>query len=147
MPETGTWTDPYPNYNFKIEIDGITEGHFAQCLNVGARLQVIPYREGGASQVVHRIPGPVEYADVTLRWGLTSSKELWLWFQNAVKGKVERKTVAIVVYASDGTTEKVRWNLINAWPKEFQCAPLDARGAEIAIYTLSLAFETLELAS
>ena len=145
MPEAGTWTDPYANYNFKIEIQGITEGHFAQCYNVGARVQALSYREGGTQQVVHRIPGPVEYADVTLRWGLTSSRELWMWFQTAVKGTVERKNVSIVVYAADGVTEKLRWNLLNAWPKEFQCAPLDARGAEIAIYTLSLAFETLEL--
>jgi phage tail-like protein len=146
MPETGTWTDPYPNYNFKIEIDGMVDAHFAECGPVAARLPAMSYAEGG-SPVVHRIPGRVEYADVTLRWGLSSSKELWMWFQNAVKGTVERKTVAIVVYASDGTTEKVRWNLINAWPKEFQCAALNARGAEIAIYALSLAFETLELAS
>ena len=30
----------------------------------------IRYQEGG-SHVVHRIPGPVDYGDVTLRYGLT----------------------------------------------------------------------------
>jgi phage tail-like protein len=147
MAETAKVTDPYPNYNFKVEIDGMVEAHFAQCLNVGARMAVILYREGGAAQVCQKIPGPIEYADVTLRWGLTSSKELWLWFLAAAQGKVERKDVSIVVYAADGTTEKIRWTLVRAWPREFQCAALDARGAEIAIYSISLAFETLELAS
>ena len=145
MPETGTWTDPYPNYNFKIEIDGITEGHFKQCTNLGARVQTISYREGG-DQVVHRIPGQVEYADATLRGGVTASRQLWMWFQAAVKGTPQRKTVSVVVYGADGVQERLRWNLINAWPKEFQCMPLDAQGSEIAIYTLSIAFETLELA-
>src|SRR5262245_36968742 len=113
MPETGSWVDPFPNYNFKIEILGITEGHFAQCTNLAARVESISYREGGTQQVVHRIPGQITYADVTLSWGLTSSRELWLWFQSVMKGTVERKQVSIVQLASDGITEKLRWNLGN----------------------------------
>jgi phage tail-like protein len=145
MAETGSWTDPLPDYQFKVEIDGITEGHFAACSNVGARMKTISYREGGLQQIVHKIPGPVEYADVTLRWGLTPSKELWTWFRSVVDGNPQRKSVSITIYAADGVTPKVRWNLINALPKAFECAPLDARGSDIAIYTLSLTFEKLEL--
>jgi phage tail-like protein len=144
MPEVGNWTDPYRNYNFKLEIQGVAQGHFTECANVGIRVQAISYREGGAQQVVHRVPGPVEYADVTLRYGLTSSKELWNWFQTAVKGSVERKNVSVVMLGSDGVAEVMRWNLVNAWPREWRGAPLDARGAEIAIETLTLVFETLE---
>jgi phage tail-like protein len=144
MPEAGTRTDPYRNYNFKIEIQGVTEGHFAQCTNIGIRVQAISYREGGAGQVTHRIPGPVDYADITLCYGLTASTELWMWFMSAVKGTVERKNVSIVLLASDGVTEATRWNLVNAWPTSWSGVPLDARGAEVALERLTLAFETLE---
>ena len=41
-------------------------------------------------------------------------------------------------------TEVVRWNLVNAWPREWRGTPLDAMGQEIAIETLTLVFETLE---
>src|SRR5215217_5242750 len=74
----GVFKDPYGAYNFKLVIQGVTEGHFTQCTGLGVRVEAIKYREGGTSQVVHRLPGRVEYADVTLRYGLTASKELWL---------------------------------------------------------------------
>lgn len=140
MPEV----DPYRVYNFKLVIQGVTEGHFTECSGLGITVQAIKYREGGTSEVVRRIPGYVEYADVTLRYGLTDSSELWNWFMTAVKGKVERKNVSVLMMDSDGTREVMRWNLINAWPSAWRGAPLDALSQEVAIETLTLVFETLE---
>src|SRR5262249_23107285 len=131
-------------YNFKLVIQGITEGHFTECSGMGIRVQPIKYREGGTNQVVRVVSGPVEYADVTLRYGLTASTELWNWFMTAVKGQVERKNVSILMLNSSGTSEVMRWNLINAWPAEWRGAPLDALNQEIAIETMTLVFETLE---
>jgi hypothetical protein len=60
--QTGAWTDPYRAYNFKLEIQGVTEGHFTECGGLGVKVDVISYREGGNSQVIHRLPGQVSYA-------------------------------------------------------------------------------------
>src|SRR5438093_13740790 len=84
--QPGVFNDPYRAYNFKLEIQGVTEGHFTECSGMGIKVQTIKYREGGTGQVVHCIPGPVEYGDITLRYGLTASRELWEWFMSAVKG-------------------------------------------------------------
>jgi len=142
----GAFKDPYGAYNFKLVIQGVTEGHFTQCSGLGVRVEAIKYREGGISQVVHRLPGRVEYADVTLRYGLTASKELWLWLDSAVRGAVQRRNVSIIVLAQDGVTEAVRFNLLNAWPSSWVGAPLDALGHEAAIEELTLVYETLERA-
>jgi phage tail-like protein len=143
-PAVGAWQDPYRSYNFKLEVQGVTQGHFAECSNLGIRVQAIAYREAGNQQVVHRIPGRVEYADVQLRYGLTTSRDLWNWFMNAATGAVERKNVSVILLDSSGVNEVVRWNLNRAWPREWNGAPLDARGQEIAIETVTLVFETLE---
>ncbi len=143
-PAGGGFTDPYRAYNFKLEIQGVTQGHFTECSGLGIKVHAIKYREGGNNQVVHSLNGPVEYADITLRYGLTSSAELWQWFMSAVKGKVERKNVSILLLDSDGVTEVMRWNLIGAWPAQWQGTPLDAMGREAAIETLTLMFETLD---
>jgi phage tail-like protein len=143
-PAVGAWQDPYRNFNFKLEIQGITQGHFTECTNIGARVQAIAYREGGNQQVVHRMPGRVEYADVTLRYGLTNSRELFNWFKAAMQGAVERKNVSIVLLDSAGAIEVARWNLMRAWPREWTGAPLDARGNDVAIESITLVFETLE---
>lgn len=139
-------TDPYRSYNFKLDIAGVTEGHFTECSGLGVRVTPIEYREGGNNQVVRHIPGPVEYAAVTLRFGLTSSRELWDWLMLAVQGNVERKNVSIIILDSSGNNETVRWNLNDAWPSEWRGAPLDAMSKEIAIESLTLVFDTLERA-
>jgi phage tail-like protein len=142
--QTGVWTDPYRAYNFKLEIQGVTEGHFTECSGLGAKVDVISYREGGNSQIVHRLPGQVSYGDLTLRYGLTNSRQLWEWFLTSMRGKVERRNISIVLMDNDGVTEVMRWNLINAWVSEWRGAPLDASAREVAIETMMLVFETLE---
>ena len=142
--QPGVYVDPYRGYNFKLVIQGVTEGHFIECSNIGVKVQALQWREGGTNQVVRRLPGQVEYADIKLRYGLTKSNELWTWFQSAVKGKVERRNVSIVLLDSDGATEVLRWDLVNAWPSSWRGAPLDALGKEVAIEEIVLVFETLD---
>jgi phage tail-like protein len=142
--QTGAWTDPYRAYNFKLEIQGVTEGHFTECGGLGVKVDVISYREGGNSQVIHRLPGQVSYADVTLRYGLTNSRQLWEWFLTSMRGKVERRNISIVLVDSDGVTEAMRWNLINAWVSEWRGAVLNAEAHEVAIESMTIVFETLE---
>ncbi len=149
MPEEtgaqpGTFVEPYRVYNFKLVINGITEGHFTECSGLAARVQTIRYREAGQTQLVRTMPGPVEYADVTLRYGLTTTHELWDWFLKSVEGKAERKNVSIVMLDSTGTTEVMRWNLIDAWPAEWRGALLDALAGEAAIESVRLVYDRLE---
>jgi phage tail-like protein len=141
--QTGTFVDPYRAYNFKLVIQGVTEGHFTECSGMGIRVNPIAYREGGQAQVVHRLPGRVDYAEITLRYGLTASRELWTWFLTAIEGRVERKNVSIVLMDSQGASPVTQWDLVNAWPSSWQGAPLDALGNEAAIESLTLVFETL----
>jgi phage tail-like protein len=143
--QPGVWIDPYRAYNFKLVIQGVTEGHFVECAGLGVRVQALRYQEGGGN-VVHRIPGPVDYGDVTLRYGLTPSTELWNWFMAAVQGRVERRNVSVLMLGTDGITEALRWDLINAWPSEWRGAPLDALAREVAIESLTLVFESLQRA-
>jgi phage tail-like protein len=140
----GNRTDPYRAYNFKLEIMGVTEGHFTECSGIGVKVHAISYREGGTSQVVRRLPGPVEYGDITLRYGLTQSQQLWDWFLGGVKGEVARKNVSIVLVDNDGATEVMRWNLVDCWPTEWRGALLNAMSREVAIESITLVFESLE---
>ncbi len=119
-------------------------GHFTECSGLGARVTVIKYREGGQSQIVQALPGPVEYANATLSYGVTVSRELWDWFLRSVQGQVERKNVSILMLDSTGTQEVLRWNLIDAWPCEWRGAPLDALARTVAIESVTLAYNSLE---
>jgi phage tail-like protein len=143
--QTGTITDPYRGYNFKLDIGGDTAGHFTEVTGLGARVETIDFREGGDHQVVHRLAGRVQYLDVTLKYGLTSSRALWDWFQSGVKGAVQRKNISILLMDTSGSREEMRWNLNGAWVKEWRAAALDALGQEVAVESMTLVYETLEL--
>lgn len=142
----GAWADPYRSYNFKLVIQGVTAGHFTECGGLGMRVEAIQYREAGNTAVVHRIPGRVDYGDVTLSYGLTESRELFDWFLTAVNGVPARKNVSILMLDPGGAVEVTRWDLINAWPSAWRGAPLDALGNEIAVESVTLVFESLQRA-
>ena len=142
--QPGNWVDPYRAYNFKLLINNVTEGHFTEVGGLGVKVERISYREAGNSSIVRAIPGRVTYSAVTLRFGLTSSVDLWEWLTTAVEGRVSRRNVSVVMLDSSGVTEVMRWNLINAWPEEWYGAPLDAMSRELAIETLVLAHEGLQ---
>lgn len=146
QPATGALVDPYRAYHFKVEFQGTIEGHFTECSPIGATVHPIRYREAGASQIVRCLPGPIEYHKVTLRYGVTQSRDLWEWFLTAARGKVERRNVSVVLFDHDGLTEVLRWNLLNSWPSMWRGAPLDTMAREIAIATLELVYDSLEQA-
>jgi phage tail-like protein len=88
----------------------------------------------------------VNYSDVTLRYGLTDSRELWEWLMTAVDGRVERKNISVLMLDPEGVDEVMRWNLINAWPSEWRGTKLDAMSREAAIESLTLVFESMDRA-
>ena len=49
--------DPYKNFKFRVEIDGIASSHFVECTGLGSEVAVIEYREGGDPTVVRKLPG------------------------------------------------------------------------------------------
>lgn len=138
--------DPYGAFNFQLLIDGVTEGHFTECSGLGMRIEAIQYREAGTSQAVRRIPGRVEYGDVILSYGLTDSLDLWNWLRTVAQGVVQRKNVSVVMLASDGASEAIRWNLLNAWPAEWRGAPLRALSQEVAIEQMRLVCDEMNRA-
>ncbi|MBU8868623.1 phage tail protein [Paenarthrobacter aromaticivorans] len=143
--QPGNVVDPYRAYNFKLVIQGVVQGHFTKVEGLGLKIDRILYRSGGENSTVRVIPGQVEYTPVTLKYGLTDSTEMLQWLFKAVDGKVERRNVSIAMLNDAGSVEVRRWNLLGAWPCDWFGAPLDAMGKDLAIESLSIAYDRLEL--
>ena len=62
-----------------------------------------------------------------------------------MNGTVDRRNVAIILL-DDSRTEVLRWFLRDAWIAKFEAPDLDASGNEVAIETIELAHEGLDLA-
>lgn len=144
---TGQRTDPFRNFNFLIEIDGIAQGSFSDCTGIGSTTEIIETREGGDNTSVRKLPGKTTFSDITLKWGMTSSRDLWDWRQQIINGQEgARKNGSVVVFDLNNHREVARWNFYNAWPTRWEGPAFSAKGAEVAVETLVLAIEGLERA-
>lgn len=143
---TAARVDPYRNFNFLVEIQGLTVGGFADCSGFGASSEPIEYREGTDRPTVRKLPSMAKYTNIVLKNGLTDSRVLYDWFLDVTRGKVVRRNGSIVVMDLDGVTEKVRWNFVQGWPTKWDGPDFTAKGNDVAVQTFEIAHEGIEQA-
>jgi len=142
--------DPYPNYAFEVVLTGISDdgkavkGSFMEVSGLGVEIAPIEYRNGSEDITVRKIPGLKKFANLVLKWGETADLAFWNWIVNGMNGLVQR-TEGAVILLNENRQEVMRWNLKRAWPCKFTCPPLNAKNNEIAIDTLEICHEGLEI--
>lgn len=147
MAQTGKRVDPYGNYNFLVEIQGITRAAFQEASGFDSSIDVVEHREGGENTTLRKLPAMTKYSNITLKWGTTDDRDLYDWHRQWVTGDpaAQRKNGSIVLLDRQGQ-EKVRWNFFNAWPAKWTGPSFNAEGNDVSIETLELAHEGLERA-
>jgi phage tail-like protein len=136
--------DPYKVFNFLVEIDNVTRAFFKQVNGLASETAVIEYRAGDKLDTVRKLPGLTTYANIVLRRGITQDAELWNWRKTVVDGQVERRNGSIVLL-DDALDPVVRWNFRNGWICKWEGPALNASANEVAIETIEIAHEGLEL--
>ena len=136
--------DPFKDYSFLVEIDGIALAAFSEVSGLSAEAEVIEYRNGSDLTSTRKLPGRVRYGNVTLRRGLTTSRELFDWWMTVVNGNVQRRNVAVVLL-DDARQQVLRWLLHSAWIAKIEVGSLQAKGNDVLIESVELAHEGLEL--
>lgn len=137
--------DPFKGFRFRVEIDGLQQAGFSECSGLGSHVEVIEYREGGDQTQVRKLPGKSSFPDITLKWGSTNSHELYDWHRTAVTGQIQRKNGSVVLLDDSGT-EQVRWHFFSGWASKWDGPSFNAKGNDIAIETLTISCERVELA-
>jgi len=137
---TGQRNDPYRNFRFRVEIDGIQQAGFSECTGFDTTSDVIEYREGNEVTTVRKLPGLTKYANISLKWGITDSMDLYNWRKNIIDGKVERKNIAIIAIDEAGN-DKSRWEISNAWPSKYDPPDFNAKGNDVAVEMVEIVHE------
>lgn len=141
---TAVRNDPYGNYNFLVEIDGITRAAFHEASGMDSSIDIIEHREGGSLTPL-KLPGQTKYSNIVLKWGLSIDTDLEQWHQDTVDGDIQRKNGSVVLLDRRGQ-EVARWNFVNAWPAKWTGASLTAEGNDVFIDTMELAHEGISRA-
>lgn len=140
---TGDPIDPFMNFNFRVEIGGITVAGFHECSGLESAIDVVEHREGGGA--ILKLPGNVKFANIVLKRGVTSDRELYDRHVRCLEGAIERASGSILLMDRAGQ-EVARWNFVRAWPAKWVGPSLTAEGNDVAIETLELAHEGIRRA-
>lgn len=137
--------DPYPDFNFRLELEGLEVAGFSEVRLPEGRIESIAYREGtDTTSAARLLPGRVEYGRLVLRRGFAGDATLFQWWQEVLQGNLERRNVAVVLL-DEQRQEVARWLLRRAWPAKWGGPELRGLGNEVVIETLELAHEGIEL--
>jgi phage tail-like protein len=143
MPEARR--DPYLNFNFLVQIDGDTFSGFTEADLPEGRVEIATYREGSErSNASRRLPGDVQFGPLVLRRGFTGDAALFQWWRNVADGNLDRRDVLVILRDQSGQ-EVARWAFQNCVPLKYTGPSFRARGNDIAIESLELDVENMEL--
>jgi len=142
--------DPYGAYNFLVQVTGVAangqdvQASFTEVSGLTVDIQPIDYRNGSEDIRVRKIPGLKKFSNLTLKRGITGHPEFWNWIKKSMNGQTQRAPGAILLL-DENRQEVMRWNFDRGWPVKYTGPSLGATKNEIAMETLELCVEDLQI--
>ena len=145
MPQTGKRDDPYQQFNFLVEIDGVPRAGFMECSGTTTDTDPVDYREGADINLnVRKLSGLRKYSNIVLKRGYTKDKTLWDWRKKIINGNMDRRSADIILL-DEARNEVLRWRIREAWISKWESGPFNAKGNDVAVETVELMHEGLEM--
>jgi phage tail-like protein len=157
-------TDPVLNYRFVLELGFIQVAGFSECTGLSLETKIMEYKEGGRNSGALKFPELGAVGNITLKRGIVPGPHfdaLLKWQLDVMRGDFDGtnnpnrrkpspeqdidKRCAIVLQ-DEGGQEVGRWRLLRAFPVKWSGPDFKAATADLAIETLELACEGVELA-
>jgi len=151
---------PFTTFNFRVRISveekELCSAAFAECDGLEMTMEPKTHREGGNNVTEYQLTGPVTYGTLTLSRGMTTTFDLWNWFNRANRlsddgGNYGMRTNAKVeMLASDrgdSTNESdvtARFTLYRCLPVKLRAPSLSATDGGVALEELQVAYERME---
>ncbi len=123
----------------------VCSGAFSECSGLEATMEPKVIKEGGRNWGAIQRTGKTTFATLVLKRGMTTTRDLWTWYEFVGTGKyAHRLNVIITVFDTAGKAV-LAWKLAQALPIKFKAADLNGKGSDVAIEELHLAHEGLSL--
>ena len=136
---------PLPVFHFVVQWGGIRIG-FSEVSGLTQEVQAIEYRDGSFPEYsTIKMPGLKKYSNVTLKRGIVAGdNEFFTWLNTVKMNTVERRDLVISLL-NEEHEPVMNWKIHNAFPVKVEGPGLKASGNEVAIESIELAHEGLEL--
>ena len=138
---------PLVKFQFSVRI-GDMEAFFQEVTGLSAEAQQIEYRKGNSKVFsTVKMPGIQKFGNITLKKGIfKDAKGFWELHKVVTSNVAERKTITISLL-DETNSVAMSWTLTNAFPSKITSTYLKADGNEVAVETMELEHEGLNLES
>ncbi len=137
---------PLLKFHFVVSWGGARIG-FTEVSGLEAETEIVEYREGASPEYSKlKMPGMQKFANITLKRGtFLSDNDFFAWWKTTrVLGKPERRDL-IISLLNEEHAPVMNWKVKNAFPTKLTATDLKADANEVAIETLELAHEGIEM--
>ena len=143
-------TNPYPAHNFLVTVNGVSNdgqaagASFTEVSGLNVEVTPIEYRNGSEATTVRKSAGLRKYENIVLKRGITGDIVFWNWILAGVQGQIQRADGSIILL-DENRAEVMRYNFTNGWPCKYSGPGLNAANNEIAMETVEICHEGLEI--
>jgi phage tail-like protein len=136
---------PLPKFHFQVQWGGERLG-FTEVTGLDIQIEAIEYREGSSPEYSKiKMPGLHKFSNLTLKRGtIKSDSDFYKWINSTSLTKVQRRDI-IISLLDETHAPVMTWKAINAFAIKVQASDLKSDGNEVAIETIELAHEGLNI--
>ncbi len=138
-------TYPLPKFHFQVQWGGERIG-FTEVTGLDIQVEAIEYREGSSPEYAKiKMPGMHKFSNITLKRGAIQGDSDFFKWMNTISLTVAERRDIIISLLNETHAPVMTWKAKNAFPVKVQASDLKSDGNEVAIETLELAHEGLNI--
>ncbi|HRI69570.1 MAG TPA: phage tail protein [Polyangium sp.] len=143
---------PLPAYNYRVEIDG-TSYAFSEVSGLSIQIEITTYKQsqtenGMAGPTVMHMPAQKQPATISLKRGIINNSDiryLYEWISATQINVIDKKDIFVRLLDEAGAPV-LSWKVRNAFPKQLDAPTFTANSNEVAIESMTLQADGVELA-
>lgn len=142
----------FTSFNFLVEIsveglaDPLCKAAFSECDGLEISMEPKTFQQGGLNTEQVHLAGPVSYAQLTLKRGMSQDFGLWRWFTEVMKS--DRRGLrgqATVVMLDANRQAQLTFKLKDCLPIKLRAPALNAAEGGVAIEEMQLVYAALDV--
>lgn len=136
---------PLAKFHFQVQWGGVRIG-FTEVTGLDMQVEAIEYREGSSPEYSKiKMPGMHKFSNITLKRGsIQGDSDFYRWV-NTINLTISERRDIIISLLNEDHRPVMTWKAKNAFPIKVQASDLKSDGNEVAIETLELAHEGLNI--
>lgn len=138
---------PIPAFRFEVDFGGeLKEVGFQEVSGMDKDIEPIDYHPNTGGLISpRRLPGANKYGTIIMKRGMVSDNDNFVKWADQIKFNNVKPSMVLIKLLDEAGKITMQWKVANAYPTKVRLADLKANTNEIAIESLELAYEQLEV--